>query len=336
MISWDFLKKAAETPLREYYLAAGAICAVSTNFEPILDAARESFLQVGGPQTPADLYSRFWVDTAAQARPPWPQPYFRGLDHLVFAGFDTENSLLIDLRRHRAIGRFSPAMAADRAYWKTVIFPALLGIVGASVGIAVLHCACAVRDGSGLLLAGGSGSGKSTLSLALAMNGFALVSDDWTYFSRRDGRLLAWGLPTALKLLPDAVEHFPELAGLQPGVALNGERAYEVEPEQIFGVRRSRCCEPRWLIFLERDSSPGFRLTEMPPAEAASRFGENLEDLPAVVPEARSFLLETINRLVERQCWLLQYGGRPRAIAQALARFCESASEVGSIGLRCE
>jgi hypothetical protein len=161
--------------------------------------------------------------------------------------------MLIDLRNSRALARFSPAMATDVAYWKRVIFPVLLGVIGSSVGITVLHCACVVRENGGLLLAGVSGSGKSTLALALARNGFDLLSDDWTYVTAREGRVLAWGLPTALKLLPDARTYFPELESLQPAVSLNGELAYEIDPEVVFAVRRSFGCEPRCVIFLERE-----------------------------------------------------------------------------------
>lgn len=315
--------QGAATPLCEHYLAAGAVCALSTNSELLLATARESLAQVAGPRSPADVSMRFWVDDAAQGRPPWPQAYFRGLSHLVFAAFDSECAVLVDLRTSRAIGRFSRAMAADRPYWKKVIFPALFGIVSATIGIAALHCACVARNGQALLLAGGSRSGKSTLSLALAQKGFAFLSDDWTYFSRREGRLLAWGLTTPLKLLPDAVEHFPELACLDRAVSSNGEPAYEVDPELAFGTERCVCAEPRWLIFLERQEAAALMLTEMSPVDAAARFEEDLEGLPAAVSEGRDFLVKTIRILVQRPCWLLRYGGRPQTVAQALFRFLE-------------
>jgi hypothetical protein len=257
----------------------------------------------------------------AQSRPPWPQPYFRGLSHLVFGAFDSENAMLVDLRRRRAIGRFSPAMAADHVYWRRVIFPTLFGIFSQTVGITALHCACVEREGRGLLLAGLSGSGKSTLSLALAQNGFAFLSDDWTYFSRRYDRLLAWGLTTPLKLLPGAAEYFPELALLEPGVSLNGELAYEVEPENVFGVRRSFCAEPHWLVFLERQEAPGFSLSAMPSVEAAARLEENLEDLPLAASGSRELLVKTIRILAKRDCLLLRYGGAPRTVARELADF---------------
>lgn len=95
--------------------------------------------------------------------------------------------MLIDLKSRRAIGRFSPEMARDASYWKRIVFPIWMGIAGPSVGVAILHCACVVKEGQGILLAGNSGSGKSTLAVAMARAGFDFLSDDWTYFSDWDG-----------------------------------------------------------------------------------------------------------------------------------------------------
>lgn len=320
MSSGDFLKKDARTPLRERYLAAGAVCVLETNSEQILEAARESFVPLEDPRAPEDIHLRFWVDTASQAGPPWPKPFFRGLGHLVFAGFDGANSFLADLRGRRALGRFSPALAADRTMWRRAIFPVLLATLSASAGVTVLHCGCVALEGEGLLLAGTSGSGKSTLALALAQQGFALLADDRTFFSHREGRLVAWGVPTPLKLRLEAVAHFPELARLEPAETWKHEGVYEFEPESLFEVRRAAQCIPRWLVFLERDGG-GFELTEMGPEEAAARFEQ---DIPSEEPETMKRQAETIGSLVTRECWRLRYGGEPKNVAEELARFCKS------------
>jgi len=271
MGSRDFLQRDAETPLSGRYLAAGVPCELSTNFEPILEAASESFFPIHGSQSLPALHLRFWVDARAQSRPPWPKPYFRGLDHLVFAGFDSQNSMMIDLRTRRAIGRFSPAMGADTVFWKTISFPVLLSMMGASVGITELHCACVVEDENGLLLAGRSGSGKSTLSLALAQAGCAFLSDDRTYLSEYKGRLSAWGLPTLLKLRPDAKAWFPQMKDLVLPLAWSSEQAVQIDPSLQLGLKRARRCQARWLVFLERLERPAFQLKVMPRAEAAAR-----------------------------------------------------------------
>src|SRR5579872_107364 len=145
MSAGDFLCKDAATPLCENYTAAGAVCSFSTNSEALLEAARESFLPVEVPPVSPDFSIRFWVDHDKRIQPPWPKPYVRALNHLVFAGFDSESSMLAELRTQRVIGRFSSGMAVDRSYWKTIIFPILLTIVGASVGVAELHCSCVAK-----------------------------------------------------------------------------------------------------------------------------------------------------------------------------------------------
>jgi len=318
----------ALTPLESHHLVTGAHCVVSTNSQEILDAVRSFFREPADPQSPPTLSFRFWVDPAASTSRPWPQPFFRGLGHLAYAGFDSENSLLLDLRRRSVVGRFSPAMAADIDYWHRVIFPTLVGLASDAIGVTVIHSACVERNGAGLLLAGESGAGKSTLSLAMAQCGFAFLSDDWTYLSRAGGQLRAWGLPTPLKLLPDAVRHFPQLRNLEPGVSLNGETAFEFDPEEVFGVRRSLRCEPRWLVFLERHDKARHAFARMPPQEAADRLGSAQGCIPRELSWLREMQNATIRSLVESECWLLRYGENPGVIAETLERFCSVARPV--------
>jgi hypothetical protein len=311
-----------DTPLRESYLVTGAHFAIATNSEEILAAARNSFRQTVEPDSSPALTMRLWVDSAAQSFPPWPQPYFRVLGHFVYAGFDGENSFLLNLRRGRLVGRFSQSMARDQDYWQRVIFPTVVGFASEALGVTVLHCACAERGGNGLLLAGEPGSGKSTLSLAMARNGFAFLSDDWTYLSGTSSQVLAWGFVTPVKLLPDAVKYFPELRSLEPSVSLNGECAHEVDPERVFGVRRSFRCEPRWLVFLERQPKSGHTFVRMPPQEAAARLESGLAILPPELSQLCEIQRVTIGSVVERQCWLLRHGENPHEIAQVLVRLC--------------
>ena len=310
------------TPLGESYLVTGAHFAIATNSQEILTSARNSFRQTVGSETSPDLTMRLWVDPAAQTFPPWPRPYFRGLSHLVYAGFDSENSMLLDLRGRRIVGRLSQSMAQDEAYWLRVVFPVMVGLASEALNVPALHCACVERDGMGLLLAGESGSGKSTLSLTLAQTGFAFLSDDWTYFSLFERRLRAWGLATPLKLLPDAVRYFPELRAVEASVSLNGERAYEVDPELVFGVRRSLSCEPRWLVFLERQQEPGHSFVRVAPAQASISLESALGRLPLELSSLRKIQQATIRSLVKRECWLLRYGESPQEIAQVLSGFC--------------
>jgi hypothetical protein len=313
----DFLHKDAKTPLSKRYIAAGAVCSLSTNSQQILDAARNTFQAADVEPGSVQVHLRFWVDDTDPSHPPWPKPYVRGLGYLVLASFDEGSSVLADLRTCRVIGRFSPGMAADVAYWQTVIFPMLLTIVGASVGIAELHCACVAGAQDGLLLAGPSGAGKSTLALALSQQGFGFLSDDRTFCSVENGEAQVWGLPTPLKLRPEATLWFDELREERLTDTRSGGAAFWLDPEHLIGVKRVRRSRPTSLIFLERGSAAEFRMSPISSTEALSRLNR---ELMAECPEAVARRTGTIKKIVELPCWLLRYGGQPHLVARQISR----------------
>lgn len=313
----DFLHKNAETKLCAQFIAAGAVCGLSTNSECVLAAARNTFQVTEFPSGVVDYRLRFWVDDADPSQPPWPKPYVRGLESLVFASFDEGSSMLVELRTRRAIGRFSAGMAADLAYWQTVIFPMLLTIVSASVGIAELHCACVANEQQCVLLAGPSGAGKSTLALALSQQGFGFLSDDRTFCYVEKTELRVWGLPTLFKLRPEAVLWFDELREKQLTDARNGGPAFWLEPKDLRGVERVRQCRPTSLIFLERRDSSEFLLIPMSSTDALSRLDA---ELTMELPEAAAKRSETIKKVADLPCWLLQYGGQPHRVARQISQ----------------
>lgn len=55
----------------------------------------------------------------------------------------------------------------------------------------------------------------------------------------RTGRLQVWGSPWFLRLLPEAVNLFPELGGLQPRLRSDHEWYLEIETER-FGHRNQQ------------------------------------------------------------------------------------------------
>jgi hypothetical protein len=322
------------TPLCESYRVMGLACSVATNSPDVLAAARATFRETIRPETAPDFTLRFWVDRETRGGPACSQACFRGLNHLVYGRFDSESAFLLDLRRRRALGRFSPDLASDAAYWQRVIFPNAVGLMSEALGLTALHCATMEKKGEGLLIAGGSGAGKSTLSLALARRGFRFLSDDWTYFSHAGGRLRAWHLAGPVKLLPDAAAFFPELLALKPHVSLNGEVAFEPDPERVFGVRRALECEPRWLVFVERRSEPGHRLARTAPAEAAARLELDLEAMPPEFASLSARQSQIVRDLASRECWTLEHGETPDRAAEILARLCAGSGPDAEPGAR--
>jgi hypothetical protein len=301
---------------------AGSVWLLASNTAEISAAVRESLRPADDVTAPVALTITLFVDNEISEQPPWPQPHFRGLDQFIYAVFGLGCSILMDLRQRRVIGVLCPAMARDSNYWRSVLIPVLLGATSSSLGIAPLHCACVVRNGQGLVLAGTSGIGKSTLAVFLSLNNFTYLSDGWTYFTRSGHHVHAWGLPTHLKLLPDAVQYFPQLSGATLARSLNGELAYEVDPVSTFGVNRCFCCEPRWMVFIERVERSDAIFRRISSDEAFSRFAPELETLPDCISDMRDLQLLTISKLVDRECWVLRHGLPPALVAKQLLELC--------------
>lgn len=308
-------------PFGGRFRVAGSIWALSTNSQDILTAFGRSFVAVEDLTPHPDLSVRLSVETDIDTVR-WRQPYFRALDHLFFAKYGPRDAMLIDQLRKRVIGALSSGTAKDLKYWRRVVFPTLLGIVSASVGVTPVHCACLARDGLGLLICGPSGVGKSTLAVFLSMAGFSYVTDDCVYVSRSPSGLLAWGLPTAIKLLPDSTRYFRRLRNRVPEISLNGELALETDPATTFGIRHSPCCKPHWLVFLERNGQKSAAFRKVSSQEAALRLTSELEMLPTSIAHQRQRQLATIRDLTAQKCWVLKHGLAPRSAAEHLAEFC--------------
>ena len=313
---------AADLPFMGRFLVTGASWNLFTNSAEIM-AVVESVSQPDENRSLApDLTLFLYVDFEASNCGARPRPYFRALEHLYYGTFGPGDSMLVDQLNRRVVASLCAATARDVNYWKRVILPCLIGITSACVGITPLHCACVVKDNSGLLIHGQSGAGKSTLALSLSLSGFSYLADDCTYVSGSKNQLQCWGSSAPLKLVPDAVTHFPQLAGLSLGEALNGELSYEIDPAAVFGVHRASRCDPRWIIFVERGhrSNPTFR--KISGAEAADRLSSDLEDLPPCVSDQRDHQLAVIGTLAQHGGWILQHDLRPEALALAISQFC--------------
>jgi hypothetical protein len=251
--------------------------------------------------------------------------YFRGLGHIVFAMLPPRSFLGYDLLRKRVHAVLSIVAARDRSFWNTLLLPVTIGILGTSIGVAPIHCACLERNGSGFLVAGLSGAGKSTLAAALAQLGFALISDDWTYISRQQSGLVAYGLSSSVKLLPDATRFFPALNAFAPRMALNGELAFEIDPASSLGFAVKNVSHPQRMFFLERNFALGCQIVPCRPDYVRDYFEKNAERLPDELTEARAFRARIIQTLSACPSWILRTGESPQNTAKALDDFLAEA-----------
>jgi hypothetical protein len=282
-------------PFRTDFSVGGVRCQLSTNSYHVLQHSipwRAASRNGDTGTFDLDVFEDASMDSA-----PASGTHFRGLRHLVFAMLEPRTFVSYDLLRRQVRGVVSSAAARDKAFWKSQLLPITIGILGTTLGVAPLHCACLTRNGNGLLVAGLSGAGKSTLTAALAKRGFAVVSDDWTYISRKDGGLVADGLSAPIKLLPDSARFFPELRKRSPHKTMNGELAFEIDPERFHPEGALTSCSPKWIFFLERTETAGCRFVPCTGAHTRGFFKSNAERLPEELPGAQAARSEIIDRL---------------------------------------
>ena len=304
--------------LKTHLLLAGAHCALRSNSLDVI-ASVATWRCPAVPAGDRSFEMRIFVDPAPGKT--LPSPFFRGIQHLVFAAFGERDLFTIDLRNRRVIGVITRETAHRYEFWKKELLPIVIGILGTSLGVVPIHSACLEMDGRGLLLVGPSGVGKSTLAAALTRCGFSLVSDDWTYISEEDGALSARGFSRSLKLLPDTMQYFPELCGHSLTRFLNGELAYEVHPAKTFGCRIVADAVPRWLLHLDRASFDGYRFGEIDGKDVVDYCERTSERLPPLLTRAKSARSQVFRALSRCDCWSFKFGGSPQHAAETVRDF---------------
>lgn len=245
-------------------------------------------------------------------------PWFRGRGPFALARFTSADAIWFNLQTREVVGTFSRSFAANRDNWRQFIFPTLLGILSAAIGIVPVHAACVVGPAGGILLTGPSGTGKSTLTVALAKRGYAVLSDDWSYLTAHDSHMDAWGTPVPLKLLPDALQFFPELTGYETHRSLNGEIAYEVDPQACFRLPRRLHCRVACVVLLERAAEPGCRISFTCGSNAVERLVAELEPLEGSLHLYYKQQVDLIQPLAETVCLRASFNDHPDAVAGAL------------------
>jgi hypothetical protein len=245
-------------------------------------------------------------------------PWFRARGHFAFARFTRGDAFWFNLRTREIYGACTPELAGDSWRWRVHIFPTLLGILSAVIGVAPVHAACLVRNNRGVLLTGHSGVGKSTLAIALARRGYTFLSDEWTYLSATGSEVAAWGLPVPVKLLPDTIRFFPELLQYRATLSLNGEIAHEVDPDQCFGISLRARCTPRAIVLLERGPGAECQIAPISAADAIDHLAREIEPLKGLLASGYKEQIELIHRLKNAVCFRVTVDGHPNQVAKAL------------------
>jgi len=302
---------------------AGKNFGLRTNSDALSALLTRAYPREGFLGAASDVVFDVRVDNATE-KCELATPCFRGTEHLVFATFGSRTFFTFDLLRNYVAGVVPSDRTHDRAFWQRVIIPIVIGVLGSSVGIAPLHCACLVRKSEGIMISGLSGAGKSTLSVALAQCGFNLLSDDWTYVTQLSSGLTAFGLSVPVKLLPDATQFFPDLNHFSPTSSLNGELAYEVNASEAFHVGQATTCTPRRFFLLQRSSEPVSLFRPLSSRDVSNWLEQSAERLPRRLIAAHNRRRAIIREIAKLQSFVFETGLSPHDSAQAIKDFCES------------
>jgi len=249
-------------------------------------------------------------------------PVFRGRNEYVHADYGSDGSVWFDLKARAVSGILSEDLLSDAGVFRRTVLAVIAGVLAPALDVVGLHAGCVARDGKAVLLAAASGVGKSTLTLALALRGWSLLSDDWTFVAESPTGLRAWGMLTALKLLPDAVRYFPGLSALSPAPALNGEMSFEIDPWSFFRVGRTVDASPASIVLLERGPAAGSgarsQVSRSDPEEMQTALFKEIEGQPAGISHRDDFQSELIQSICELPGFKVRMNGDPSAIAADL------------------
>jgi hypothetical protein len=145
-----------------------------------------------------------------------------------------------------------------------------------------LHAACVADERGGILLAGESGSGKSTTSLALALSGWAFLSDDMVFLDNTTKQPHVLGFPDEFDLTDETVRRFATLRHLDGRPTWGGRPKHQVRADEL-GARIELECAPRLLLFPQITDADHCSVEPLSAGEALIELAPNV-----LLTEARS------------------------------------------------
>ena len=241
-----------------------------TNDPRLLDAATVSFgrFELPAPSPEGPVTVRLLLEN----EPISDQPgVVHHADRNLYVISSPGNVAVADLPASVSTAFIDRATLADEATLRrSYIEGPALAMAAVTRGYIVVHASGIARDGIGVALHGSEGSGKTTLAVASARRGIDVFAEDGVFVRAGPEGLEFWGLPWVQRLVPDAVGHFPELAGLTPRLQPNRELKVEVDLDRVYPGRAHPSAHPAAVVVLARDGSSTVAIERLDPGSAAT------------------------------------------------------------------
>lgn len=270
-----------ETVLRPFAVVACAEPAAHINIayadEPLPPAAESSLRKTWSGVLPSGLSASCYSNNANSLR-----------------RFDLHDLATVstDLVARRAQILLKPS--ADHCLVFGAFTPTLCHLL-AQVGHYVIHSACLVApDGKAMLLCGQSGAGKTTTTLALALAGWKMLSDDTSFLAVSDSPKL-WGLPRPFKVHRNTLDLLPQLTKLPSSPAtLADEVAIDFAH---LAPPSTRQLPAGAVIFLQKRNAAEHQIAAISPLAAVAQLAsQNVragDDAAATGPAGQAFAAMT-------------------------------------------
>ena len=171
--------------------------------------------------------------------------------------------------------------------------------------LAPAHGALVSRHRQGYLLCGDSMAGKSTMAYGCARAGWTYTTDDGTFLLRQDAGLRGVGNCDLVRLRPESIGLFPDLANRPLVIRPNGKAAIELNTRLIPSLTTEPVATVDVAVLLRRERGAIGRLTRIEPTRLLAYFERIARPIapPAIYAEQRA----VYERFLRVPCWELSY-----------------------------
>lgn len=186
------------------------------------------------------------------------------------------------------------------------------------LGYEVVHAACAVIEGKGILFTGKSGQGKSTAAGALLCNGYPLLADDRVLIKKEEESYTAYSISDVVKLgAPSLKRFFPELQALPPLHRVDDNYYYKIS--RISNMHHLETSKVDALCVFSRIDQPTSRIEPIAPAQVVGDLFPVTLGVrePEATTDKFNFLIDMLAKL---NCYKIYFGTDMKSFTAAIQK----------------